>query len=81
MSSERCLATNPNWLPQGVSHATGQRHRSPVLATWRLPGSGLTGSAPVQPAGAAEQGEHWWPVALAILVTAVLHAALPRSTG
>jgi hypothetical protein len=30
-----------------------------------------------EPAGAAERGEHWWPVALAILVTAVLHAALP----
>ena len=27
--------------------------------------------------GAAERGEHWWPVALAILVTAVLHVALP----
>jgi len=30
-----------------------------------------------EPAGAAERGEHWWPVALAILVTAVLHVALP----
>jgi hypothetical protein len=26
---------------------------------------------------AAERGEHWWPVALAIVVTAVLHVALP----
>jgi hypothetical protein len=26
---------------------------------------------------AAERGEHWWPVALAILVTGVLHVALP----
>jgi hypothetical protein len=32
---------------------------------------------PAEPAGAAERGEHWWPVALAILVTAVLHVALP----
>jgi hypothetical protein len=31
----------------------------------------------VTPAGAAERGEHWWPVVLAILVTAVLHVALP----
>ncbi len=32
----------------------------------------------VKPAGAAaERGEHWWPVALAILVTAVLHVVLP----
>jgi hypothetical protein len=31
----------------------------------------------VEPAGAAERGEHWWPVALAILVTAGLHVALP----
>jgi len=27
--------------------------------------------------GAAERGEHWWPVALAIVVTAALHVALP----
>ncbi|MGO8726318.1 MAG: hypothetical protein ACLQK8_06295, partial [Streptosporangiaceae bacterium] len=26
---------------------------------------------------AAERGEHWWPVALAILVAAGLHASLP----
>ena len=26
---------------------------------------------------AAERGEHWWPVALAILVAAGLHVALP----
>jgi len=32
---------------------------------------------PADSAAAAERGEHWWPVALAILVTAGLHAALP----
>jgi hypothetical protein len=31
----------------------------------------------VTPSGAAERGEHWWPVALAILVTVALHVALP----
>jgi hypothetical protein len=31
----------------------------------------------VKPVTAAERGEHWWPVALAILATAGLHAALP----
>ena len=30
-----------------------------------------------KPTGAVERGEHWWPVALAIVVTAVLHVALP----
>jgi len=30
-----------------------------------------------EPAPAAGQGEHWWPVALAILVVAGLHVALP----
>jgi hypothetical protein len=30
-----------------------------------------------EPAAAAERGEHWWPVALAILVVAGLHLALP----
>jgi hypothetical protein len=34
-------------------------------------------SAPVTPLRAAGRGEHWWPVALAIMVTAVLHVALP----
>ena len=31
----------------------------------------------MKPAAAAGRGEHWWPVALAILVTAGLHVALP----
>jgi hypothetical protein len=31
----------------------------------------------VKPAAAAGRGEHWWPVALAILVAAGLHVALP----
>ena len=34
-------------------------------------------SAAAQPEAAATRGEHWWPVALAILVTAGLHVALP----
>jgi hypothetical protein len=33
-------------------------------------------AAPVTPARAA-RGEHWWPVALAIVVAAFLHVALP----
>ncbi|GAA1227551.1 hypothetical protein GCM10009665_17560 [Kitasatospora nipponensis] len=32
---------------------------------------------PLTPVQAAEQGEHWWPVALAILVVAFLHVGLP----
>ena len=32
---------------------------------------------PVASAPAAERGEHWWPVAAAILVAAGLHVALP----
>jgi hypothetical protein len=41
--------------------------------------SGWTPAAPppVTSAGAAGRGEHWWPVALAIVVAAVLHVALP----
>jgi hypothetical protein len=31
----------------------------------------------VESAGAAARGEHWWPVALAIVATVVLHVALP----
>jgi hypothetical protein len=31
----------------------------------------------VEPAPAAERGEHWWPVATAIIVVAGLHVALP----
>ena len=33
--------------------------------------------SPVTPLRAAKRGEHWWPVALAIVATAVLHVALP----
>ena len=32
---------------------------------------------PVTPDGAAGRGENWWPVAVAIVVAAVLHVALP----
>jgi hypothetical protein len=41
-------------------------------------GDALSGDpAPAEPAAAAERGEHWWPVALAILVVAGLHLVLP----
>jgi hypothetical protein len=41
-------------------------------------GDALSGDpAPADPAAAAERGEHWWPVALAILVAAGLHIVLP----
>src|SRR6516225_2404856 len=33
--------------------------------------------SPVTPPRAAEQGEHWWPVALAIIAVVGLHVALP----
>jgi hypothetical protein len=33
--------------------------------------------SPVTPLPAAERGEHWWPVALAIIAVAGLHVALP----
>jgi hypothetical protein len=41
--------------------------------------SGLEPAAPspVTPLRVAGRGEHWWPVALAIMVTAVLHVILP----
>jgi hypothetical protein len=31
----------------------------------------------IEPVSAAERGEHWWPVATAIIVVAGLHVALP----
>ena len=42
-------------------------------------GSGreATAGSPVTPVQAPARGEHWWPVALAILVAAFLHVALP----
>ena len=33
--------------------------------------------SPVAPLRAAERGEHWWPVALAIIAVVGLHVALP----
>jgi hypothetical protein len=35
--------------------------------------------SPAEPASAAQRGEHWWPVALAIIVAIGLHVALPAS--
>ena len=32
---------------------------------------------PAEPAPSAERGEHWWPVAMSIIVVAGLHVALP----
>ena len=43
------------------------------MATWRKP----TDRPADELAPAAERGEHWWPVALAIVVVAGLHVALP----
>jgi hypothetical protein len=34
-------------------------------------------AGPLRPAPAAERGEHWWPVALAIVAVAGMHLALP----
>ena len=42
------------------------------MATWQK-----AGRAGGRAGAAAERGEHWWPVALAILVVAGLHVALP----
>ena len=42
------------------------------MATWRKPGRRPAAGAP-----AGERGEHWWPVATAIIVVAGLHVALP----
>jgi Mn2+/Fe2+ NRAMP family transporter len=42
------------------------------MATWRKPGRRPAAGAP-----ARERGEHWWPVATAIIVVAGLHVALP----
>ena len=42
------------------------------MAIWQKP----AGPAD-EPVPAAERGEHWWPVALAIVVVAGLHVALP----
>jgi len=36
-----------------------------------------TAAGPVNPAAVAGRGEHWWPVALAILAVAGLHVVLP----
>src|SRR5580693_7867227 len=41
---------------------------------WRLMSTRSAAPAPAEP---AERGEHWWPVALAIIVAAGLHVALP----
>ena len=42
------------------------------MATWQKPAD-----RPADELAPAERGEHWWPVALAIVVVAGLHVALP----
>ena len=50
----------------------------PARSQWDM-ASGQEPAAPppVTPLRAAERGEHWWPVALAIIVVVGLHVALP----
>ena len=43
------------------------------MATWQKP----AGEPADELVPAAERGERWWPVALAIIVVAGLHVALP----
>ncbi|MGW6918343.1 hypothetical protein ACWGB8_31695 [Kitasatospora sp. NPDC054939] len=43
------------------------------------PGAGPAGPPPVTPDQADLRGEHWWPVASAVAVAAVLHMVLPAS--
>ena len=40
-------------------------------------GKGPADPSPVTPLPAAERGEHWWPVALAIIAVVGMHVALP----
>ena len=40
-------------------------------------GKGPADPSPVTPLPAAERGEHWWPVVLAITAVVGLHVALP----
>ena len=42
------------------------------MATWQKPAD-----QPADELAPAERGEHWWPIALAIVVAAGLHVALP----
>src|ERR1700723_4106558 len=42
-------------------------------------GQGSARDPVIQLASPAERGEHWWPVALAIIVAAGLHVALPAT--
>ena len=42
-------------------------------------GQGSARDPVIELASPAERGEHWWPVALAIIVAAGLHVALPAA--
>ena len=42
-------------------------------------GQGSARDPVIELASPAERGEHWWPVALAIIVAAGLHVALPAT--
>jgi hypothetical protein len=55
----------------GPCAAASNEHRAPAATPARLPGESLR-----LPGRGRRTGEHWWPVALAILVAAGLHVAL-----
>ena len=48
-----------------------------MLAQWGMPSGQKPAAAPQQLPVQAERGEHWWPVALTIVVAVALHVALP----
>jgi hypothetical protein len=61
-------------MPHGGARTDGDLL---TRAQWGMtPGRKPAAAAPVTPVQAA-RGEHWWPVALAIVVAAFLHVPLP----
>jgi hypothetical protein len=62
------------WCSPGWEEAQGHGVGEDSGMAW---GKGPADPSPVTPLPASERGEHWWPVALAIIAVVGLHVALP----
>src|SRR6266576_4045663 len=68
-----CGAHGGGTSPGSYDLGSGRPGSSWNMATRRKPAR----RPAIEPVPAAERGEHWWPVATAIIVVAGLHVALP----
>ena len=79
------LITSPSPANESIMRRGNRRditplgwfHRNVAARSSNMATKHESASEPAVELAPAERGEHWWPVALAIVVAALLHVALP----